>query len=71
MHAPPKVSTHGQTSCKDVKINVPRTVAQHIVGFSQLEELLGTSGFFVSARMKLQSKPSKAVRGSDIHYGIN
>lgn len=34
-------------------LNDPLTVAQDIVGFTQLEELVGASGLFVSARVKL------------------
>lgn len=47
-------------------LNDPLTVAQDIVGFTQLEELVGASGFFVSARMKLQCEPSITDRREDI-----
>lgn len=39
-------------------LNVILTVAQNIVGFTQLTEFLGASRFSVAARMKLQRKPS-------------
>lgn len=52
-------------------LNDPLTVAQDIVGFTQLEELVGASGFFVSARVKLQCEPSITDRREEIISKIN